>query len=91
MLSSAYFLAKFRFDTAESDSAKNLQILLILLALGVADRQAELRRGDLPHPRVEARLRCYGVRQRLPTRGKRWGLQRRMPGLNLGFERDLNC
>ena len=27
----AYFLAKFRFDTAENEPAKNLQILLILL------------------------------------------------------------
>ena len=26
MLSSAYFLAKFRFDTAENEPAKNLQI-----------------------------------------------------------------
>ena len=29
MLSNAYFLAKFRFDTAENEPAKNLQILLI--------------------------------------------------------------
>ena len=27
MLSNAYFLAKFRFDTAENEPAKNLQIL----------------------------------------------------------------
>ena len=37
MLSNAYFLAKFRFDTAENEPAKNLQnfarILLILLTL----------------------------------------------------------
>ena len=31
MLSNAYFLAKFRFDTAENDPAKNLQNLVILL------------------------------------------------------------
>ena len=30
MLSNAYFLAKFRFGTAENEPAKNLQILLIL-------------------------------------------------------------
>ena len=30
MLSNAYFLAKFRFDTAENEPAKNLQNLLIL-------------------------------------------------------------
>ena len=29
MLSNAYFLAKFRFDTAENEPAKNLQNLLI--------------------------------------------------------------
>ena len=33
MLSNAYFLAKFRFDTAENEPAKNLQILPILLTL----------------------------------------------------------
>ena len=30
MLSNAYFLAKFRFDTAENEPAKNLPILLTL-------------------------------------------------------------
>ena len=33
MLSNAYFLAKFRFDTAENEPAKKLQKLLILLSL----------------------------------------------------------
>ena len=33
MLSNAYFLAKFRFDTAENEPAKNLQNLPILLTL----------------------------------------------------------
>ena len=32
MLSNAYFLAKFRFDTAENEPAKNLLIFPILLA-----------------------------------------------------------
>ena len=31
MLSNAYFLAKFRFDTAENEPAKNLQNLLIII------------------------------------------------------------
>ena len=31
MLSNAYFLAKFRFDTAENEPAKNLQNLLIFI------------------------------------------------------------
>ena len=33
MLSNAYFLAKFRFDTAENEPAKNLLIFPILLSL----------------------------------------------------------
>ena len=33
MLSNAYFLAKFRFDTAENEPAKNLQNLLIILPI----------------------------------------------------------
>ena len=33
MLSNAYFLAKFRFDTAEKEPAKNLLIFPILLTL----------------------------------------------------------
>ena len=33
MLSNAYFLAKFRFGTAENEPAKNLQIFPILLTL----------------------------------------------------------
>ena len=33
MLSNAYFLAKFRFDTAENEHDKNLQNLPILLTL----------------------------------------------------------
>ena len=33
MLSNAYFLAKFRFDTAENEPAKNLRTLPILLTL----------------------------------------------------------
>ena len=33
MLSNAYFLAKFRFDTAENEPAKNLQNLLIFQSL----------------------------------------------------------
>ena len=50
MLSNAYFLAKFRFDTAENESAKILQIfarLLMLLILLGRDRgpRAENRRG----------------------------------------------
>ena len=68
MLSNAYFLAKFRFDTAENEPAKNLQNLLIfpmLLTLTPINEAAE-RRGD----------RCLlagaaGARPRGPVAG--WG------------------
>ena len=36
MLSSADFLAKFRFDTAENEPAQNLQKKKMLILLGVA-------------------------------------------------------
>ena len=52
MLSNAYFLAKFRFDTAENEPAKNLQnlpILLILLTLTTVKRPG-------PGPRRPHRL-----------------------------------
>ena len=37
MLSNAYFLAKFRFDTAENEPAKNLQILFKKLQPATVD------------------------------------------------------
>ena len=43
MLSNAYFLAKFRFDTAENEPAKNLQNLLILLTLAPSRRHLQRR------------------------------------------------
>ena len=46
MLSNAYFLAKFRFDTAENEPAKNLQnfafLLPILLNFAAAQPAARL-------------------------------------------------
>ena len=62
MLSNAYFLAKFRFDTAENEPAKNLQFSKnaffenALLGAVADDRReggeprAERRRGALPGP-----------------------------------------
>ena len=41
MLSNAYFLAKFRFDTAENEPAKNLKNLLILLTLTPLTRSTD--------------------------------------------------
>ena len=43
MLSNAYFLAKFRFDTAENEPAKNLQNFVNLPILLTLERQATLR------------------------------------------------
>ena len=40
MLSNAYFLAKFRFDTAENDPAKNCNVLLILKIRLALEREA---------------------------------------------------
>ena len=41
MLSNAYFLAKFRFDTAENEPAKNLPILPILNFANFANPNGE--------------------------------------------------
>ena len=54
MLSNAYFLAKFRFDTAENEPPKNLQNLLILNFSNFANPDLEDHVGGLP--RVEAVL-----------------------------------
>ena len=55
MLSNAYFLAKFRFDTAENEPAKNLQkfcknllTLLTRRGLGEVEPVAEEARGERP-------------------------------------------
>ena len=50
MLSNAYFLAKFRFDTAENEPAKKLQILLIFPIL------LTLTPGQVLNPAVAERL-----------------------------------
>ena len=49
MLSNAHFLAKFRFDTAENEPAKNLQILLTLLTVTLS-RHLLRRRADGQRP-----------------------------------------
>ena len=47
MLSNAYFLAKFRFDTAENEPAKNLLIFPILLTeIPIAAAPGGARRRD---------------------------------------------
>ena len=80
MLSNAYFLAKFRFDTAENEPAKNLQNLLIfpiLLTLTPNPCQHRRARGV---PCVQRNLRGRGLQharegaprvRRLAPRGRR--------------------
>ena len=46
MLSNAYFLAKFRFDTAENEPAKNLQNFRKILILSPEYRSPQLLRPD---------------------------------------------
>ena len=55
MLSIAYFLAKFRFDTAENEPAKNLKNLLILLTL------TPLTSGCLVQPLLEGQPPRVGL------------------------------
>ena len=57
MLSSAYFLAKFRFDTAENEPAKNLQILQ---TLKFANLLILLVRGPLAQVVLQLEL-CHGT------------------------------
>ena len=75
MLSNAYFLAKFRFDTAENEPAKNCKICEYLenrAAHPIEDERVlpgghrvEVRRlrprgvRGLAHRRVEVNLRCH--------------------------------
>ena len=68
MLSNAYFLAKYRFDTAENEPAKNLQkfvnfaIFLLLVAPALAGGAA----AELPEPR-----RRRAPRAERPARARR--------------------
>ena len=47
MLSNAYFLAKFRFDTAENEPAKNLQKIEKIANFTISTRRSSARRGVL--------------------------------------------
>ena len=60
MLSNAYFLAKFRFDTAENEPAKNLQniskiqiFILLILLMAHLDEVREGRREVLQDREVQ--------------------------------------
>ena len=74
MLSNAYFLAKFRFDTAENEPAKNVQKTnrqLNLANLPKSGHQSR-RRGGLPVELLQhggglghRRLRLLGILDRL--------------------------
>ena len=63
MLSNAYFVAKFRFDTAENEPAKNLQKFANFLNFaknspgGGGTRLREARRRQVAEQRAEGRSR----------------------------------
>ena len=65
MLSNAYFLAKFRFDTAENEPAKNLQtfanlpILTILLTLTLTLPHVGLEVSLVPVPEHHVRVLAH--------------------------------
>ena len=56
MLSNAYFLAKFRFDTAENEPAKNLQNLNVANFPNFANRAPVLAARRSREPGVTAKL-----------------------------------
>ena len=62
MLSNAYFLAKFRFDTAENEPAKNLQNFANLPISSLAEATVVL---DVPD------VQCAGVLDPLRVRVER--------------------
>ena len=73
MLSNAYLLAKFRFDTAENEPAKNLQNFANFPGAHGKELNAQGRRrargdGPGPLPRREARRRSGRVRGRWTRR-----------------------
>ena len=73
MLSNAYFVAKFRFDTAENEPAKNLQILQIKMQKSPSKLLAAPGLGLLPLLLLLAALllgepRGLGPRRLLPRR-----------------------
>ena len=74
MLSNAYFLAKFRFDTAENEPAKNLQNFAIF-ATGVLIEMAGGRGGARRGPRRGPGRGpgCRAGRARARARGARAG------------------
>ena len=93
MLSNAYFLAKFRFDTAENEPAKNSQKLKIckISNLPILPIMITLTRGA-PELQRGQRARHDGLRHRAagPRRGPRRAPARRLrpqsgvEGLGLG-------
>ena len=76
MLSNAYFLAKFRFDTAENEPAKNLQNLQIFQNL-------PFNPGSLPGPRASQGLRDEEAEANGPGLDVR--LVEGLPGLVFGW------
>ena len=94
MLSNAYFLAKFRFDTAVNEPAKNLQILqnlpiLPLLPLTLTpNRRASAAgtrpRGSRARPRTSARPRTTSPWARTAGASTTFGAAFSLPRLCMG-------
>ena len=67
MLSNAYFLAKFRFDTAENEPAQNLQKFAIFV--NFANPNSLTPKGSLRRPEGRAATRGLRCARGAPRRG----------------------
>ena len=67
MLSNAYFLAKFRFDTAENELAKNLQIFRKMHFRKMHDRVCGAHLGGAATAGEDERAKCGTGSGRSPT------------------------
>ena len=72
MLSNAYFLAKFRFDTAENEPAKDLQNFAKFA--NFADPQVALPAGRRPAPRSTLGWDTEVARRRMSRRSSKLDL-----------------
>ena len=67
MLSNAYFLAKFRFDTAENEPAKDLQKFAKFANFADPNPLIPNPAGGADHPSADRRVQRYGRRARGDT------------------------
>ena len=82
MLSNAYFLAKFRFDTAENEPAKNLQIFeKCIFRRSEADRAARDARAAAPTRKSRYAKRAWPKTKNAWKKNERPKTRRRTRGL----------